>query len=75
MSSNEKSYKLTVKGFLSVRTGMLGDFDAVWDELTEFVMAQAKENGMTDGVPCLVLVDGGHCITAETGKEPVGTKH
>ena len=59
---NEEKYRITPKGFFAVE---LKDFDnEFWDKLTDFVAEQAKENGMTEGVPCLVLSGGGFCITA-----------
>lgn len=56
-----KSFRITPKGWLGVKTGLL-NVDPLWNELIEFVSKQADANGMTDGVPCLVLADGGHCV-------------
>lgn len=50
---------VTPKGWLVVELG--GRMD-VWDKLVEMVSKTADANGMTEGVPCLVLEGGGHCI-------------
>lgn len=65
---SEEKYKISAKGFLAVRTGLMSEMDDIWAELTEFVKNEAENNGMTEGVPCLVMVDGGVCITAEGTK-------
>lgn len=70
MSKNEISptteprkngFRITAKGWLALHTGMS---DKVWVDFCEFVARQAKQDGM-DGTPCLVMKDGGTCITAE----------
>lgn len=62
----DEAFRLTPKGFLSMKLGV--DISPLWDELANFVKEEAARNGMTDGVPCLVMVDGGHCITAGKSK-------
>lgn len=61
----EGAFTLSVKGFLAVETGHFSDIDRIWRNLENFVARQAAKNGMTDGVPCLVFADGGHCITVK----------
>jgi hypothetical protein len=63
------TYRLSPKGLMRVKmmkaiNGEEANPDSLWDELVEMVTQRAKENGMV-GIPCLVLVDGGHCITVE----------
>lgn len=64
-NDDDKAYRLTPKGWLSRRLGFPAGMDALWMDFAEFVAKQAKANGLPDGVPCLVMVDGGVCITAE----------
>ncbi len=59
----EESYELTPLGWLAAKTAMFGAFIPIWDEFCVFVSDRAKHNGMEDGTPCVVLKDGGHCIT------------
>lgn len=66
---NEEKARLTPKGFLKVEMMSNRNIDSLWDRLTEFVARQAAQNGMENGIPCLVLKDGGHCITAEETPE------
>lgn len=68
---DDKSYHLTPKGWLSAELlprFTLDESDKIWQGLTDMVAKKAAENGMTEGVPCLVLHGGGHCITAQAGK-------
>lgn len=68
--NKEEAYGLTIKGWLAVQTGMFGAFSPIWDALAKRVLEQAEKNGMPPGgLPCLILVDGGHCITAEKKME------
>jgi hypothetical protein len=72
--TDDKKIRLTPKGWLTVelmdkKHGKDVNVDKLWADLTKFVARQAKDNGMPDGgLPCLVLVEGGHCITAGNKK-------
>lgn len=69
LENDDPAYRLSAKGFLLMEIQKGHGIETIWDNLTEFVRKQALENGMKpDGIPCLVLVDGGHCITAEKSK-------
>lgn len=62
----EGSWSITPKGTLLVLMMNHGrDIEAIWSGLTDFVAKRAASNGMTEGMPCLALEGGGHCITAE----------
>ncbi len=61
---NEESYRLSAKGWIRVflMNNQNPDPEFFWSELTHFVSNQAKQDGL-NGVPCLVLEGGGHCLT------------
>lgn len=54
-------YRLTPRGFLRVLTGS----DEVWVKLNIFIEQQCTQNGMNEGIPCLIFEGGGHCVTVE----------
>lgn len=58
-AQDDRRWRMTTKGWLVVELD--GRMD-VWDKLVEHVSKTADANGITEGVPCLVLEGGGHCI-------------
>ena len=68
---NEEGFKINAKGYLTALGYMLKDGEIqpldLWPKMLEFVSREAKEN-CGEGLPCLVMVDGGNCITAEKKK-------
>lgn len=73
MKMNTDGFRITAKGWLTIRTGLSFDeMEKLWADLTKFVADQARQNGMPDGgLPCLVMKDGGICITAERQAPPI----
>ena len=67
--NDTKKFTLTAKGWLCAQLDFnASKTDIIWDGLTKFVKENAASNGMTEGVPCLALEGGGHCITAQSNK-------
>ena len=69
-----KAYRLTAKGLLcnkmtQARDGKETDMESAWDELVGFVKHRMAEDEMT-GIPCLVLEEGGICISVEKQNPP-----
>jgi len=63
--NNEEILQMTPKGFLYTEIMQNpNDIQTIWENLIKFVEKRAKEEGM-EGVPCLVLKGGGHCIAVE----------
>lgn len=69
---DEEEYKLTAKGLLCVKLMPFGvsfdKVDEIWNELADFARKQAKQSNYADGIPAIVLIGGGECITVATEK-------
>jgi hypothetical protein len=64
---SEPCFKISAKGYLTalgydVLEGRISPLQ-MWEMLSGYVEREATAN-CGEGLPCLVMVDGGHCITA-----------
>ena len=57
--------QLTPKGWLLCEIKHGNNIENIWEELRKFVLGRAKQEGRKHGIPCLVLKDGGYCITVK----------
>lgn len=72
----KQGYQLTLKGWFSVRAmrcKSLDDTDEFWNDLADEVRRVALADGLSDGIPALVLEGGGHALTVRQLEEPKDT--
>ncbi len=61
----DEYYSITPKALIALHMGSIERAEALWSELIKFAKRQAPQGSNADGVPCLILEDGGYCAMAK----------